>query len=173
MATYRKHPVKKTQPKKYRGPSRPIDPRNAPGMPSRQGPDRFGYALIAIGMAFVLIMVLFASIFQGGGATTATPASQAANPPPPGNSQAPSAATSAAQTQVAVAFATRTVSLPTISPADAKALYDAKSAAFIDVRDPNGYAAEHIPGATNILYTDAQKRIAEFPKTGNLIVYCQ
>ena len=44
--------------KKYRGPSRPIDPRYAPGQPKRQGRDTFGIALIGISTAFIIILLL-------------------------------------------------------------------------------------------------------------------
>ena len=111
----------------------------------------------------MLVLIVMIGIFQGAanGATTTTTA------------QAPAAATNAAATAIEVAFATQVTSLPTISPADARAEFAANSAKFIDVRDTPKYDASHIPGASNVVYTDAKNHMTEFPKTGNLILYCQ
>jgi len=156
---------------KYRGPSRPIDPRRAPGRPQQRGPDRFGYVLVGISVAFVLVLIVMIGIFQGAanGATTTT----TGQAPAPNDPQAQAAATNAAATAIEVAFATQITGLPTISPADARAQFAANSAKFIDVRDTAKYNASHIPGASNVVYTDAKNHMTEFPKAGNLILYCQ
>ena len=78
-------------------------------------------------------------------------------------------------TATAIAFATQTRPevLPHITVTEAKALFDANDAKFIDVRVADQYAAGHIRGAANIPYTDVGQRVAEIPRTGNVIVYCQ
>lgn len=155
--------------KKYRGPSRAIDPRRAPGRPAQRGPDRFGYTLIAIGLAFVLVLIVVASIVQSNSATPTTTGQVPASNDP----AAQAAATSVAATAAEVAFATQVTSLPTISPTDAQSLLAANNAKFVDVRATSQYDISHIQGASNVPYTDAQNRLSEFPKSGNLIIYCQ
>ena len=50
---------------------------------------------------------------------------------------------------------------------------DGGQAKVVDVREKASYDAEHVKGAVNIPYTDAQTRVSEFPKTGSIILYCQ
>jgi 3-mercaptopyruvate sulfurtransferase SseA len=78
-------------------------------------------------------------------------------------------------TATAIAFATQTRPevLPHVTVTEAKGLFDANDAKFIDVRVKEQYAAGHIQGAVNIPYTEVGQRVAEFPRTGNVIVYCQ
>jgi 3-mercaptopyruvate sulfurtransferase SseA len=78
-------------------------------------------------------------------------------------------------TATAIAFATvtRPEVLPHVTVTEAKALYDANDAKFVDVRVKEQYALGHIAGADNIPYTEVAERVAEFPRVGNLIVYCQ
>ena len=149
---------------KSRGPSRPIDPRYAPGRPVRRGPDRFGMTLIGLSLAGVLIIILIASLAAGNNTTTTTTTTNPA-------ASAPGTTPNVMATESV--FVQSVESLPRVSPADAKSEYDAKTATIIDVRDIARYKTEHIKGSTNIPYTEAQTRLAEFPKTGNLIVYCQ
>jgi hypothetical protein len=159
--------------KKYRGPSRPVDPRYAPGRPRRRGPDTFGIALITISTAFVIVFMVFLGT-QGNTATTttttiATPDTSSAN-----NPAATAAPSSDAQaTQTMVAFTAETAGLPRITPEEAKPSIMAGQVKLIDVREKTIYTTEHITGAINIPYTEAQTRVSEFPKTGNIILYCQ
>jgi hypothetical protein len=162
---------------KLRGPSRPIDPRRAPGVPRRKGPDMLGFWLVGIATAFVLVIFLVTSTAQPQSTAVTTPVTDPNAiinaPSPPVDLTAASAAPTspaAAATQQMVAFATRTADLPRVTAAEAKTQVDAR---IIDVRQKEIYAAEHIKGSTNIPYTDVQARLAEFPKAGNLIVYCQ
>jgi len=160
---------KNTKARSYRGPSRPIDPRRAPGRQQPRRADTFGYTLVFIGVGLVIVLIVLASIFQGG-SSTATSGTTAQQQAPVSN---PAAATAAAATAVEQSFGTQIAGLPTISPSEALALYSAKNASFIDVRSKAQYDSSHITGAPNILYTDAQTRLGEFSKTGNLILYCQ
>ena len=150
-----------------RGPSRPVDPRRAPGAPKRTGPDPFAVGLIAVSAVVVLAVVLLALLQNRGTSGTAT------NPqpqqPPAGQNVTPD------MTATAIAFATqsRPEVLPHITVTDAKALYDAENATFIDVRVASQYALGHIAGATNIPYGEVGQRVSEFPRAGNVIVYCQ
>jgi hypothetical protein len=147
-----------------RGPSRPIDPRRAPGPVRRTGPDPFAIGLIVVSGVVVLGVILLALMQNRGAANNTTnPQSQAGPTVPPD------------LTATAIAFATQTRPevLPHVSVTEAKTLYDANDARFIDVRVPEQYAAGHIQGAANIPYTDVGERVAEIPRTGNVIVYCQ
>lgn len=163
---------KKNQVRAYRGPSRPVDPRFVARNQRRGGGDRFGYALLGGGIGLVLVLIIAVAVLQGGNNNTAAPSVPAANTSVPA-AQPPANATNAAATQQAVAFATQQTGLTDISAADALKEYNAQTSKFIDVRDAARYATDHIPTAPNIPYTDAQKRVTEFPKTGNLILYCQ
>ncbi len=64
------------------------------------------------------------------------------------------------------------MSIPQITPEEAKKRLEAKSADFLDIRDPNSYAAGHIPGAKQL--TD--ETIAVFLKTADkkrpLVINC-
>src|SRR5438045_3254475 len=161
--------------KKYRGPSRPIDPRYAPGAARKRGPDTFLIALVGVSTAFVLILFLVLA-GQGNTGTPTTPttdtgsSSSSANAPPTVQTQPDSGAQA---TQTEAAFSTQTASLPRITPQDAKPMIDGGQARAIDVREKTIFQAEHIKGAVNIPYTDAQTRISEFPKTGDSHLHCQ
>jgi hypothetical protein len=76
-------------------------------------------------------------------------------------------------TATAIAFATSTSSLPFITPQDALALYQTGNAKFIDVRVVESYNKQHIKGSVNVPQAETFVRPKEFPKEGNLIVYCQ
>ena len=62
--------------------------------------------------------------------------------------------------------------IPQITAEEAKQRLEAKAADFLDIRDPNAYAAGHIPGAKPL--SDAT--IAEFLRTADknrpLVVNC-
>lgn len=147
-----------------RGASRPINPRNAPGGAPPRRINNVGIAMIAVSVVAVLVLVfLLATQNKSGSATN--PDTSANN-----SSLSPSAAT----TQTAVTFATQTSPdvLARITVKDAKALFDKGDAKFIDVRQAQFYTTEHIKGAINVPQADAGKRLADIPKTGNVIVYC-
>jgi rhodanese-related sulfurtransferase len=147
-----------------RGPSRPINARNAPGVPRPRRIDNVGIALIAVSVVAVLVLVfLLANQNKSSGASTT-----------PGTAANTSLDPAAATTQTAVVFATQTSPdiLPRITVKDAKALYDKGDAKFIDVRVADQYAAGHIKGAVNVPQAETGKRLADIPKTGNVIVYC-
>ena len=59
-----------------------------------------------------------------------------------------------------------------IGAAEAKQLVDAGQAAVIDVRDPQSYAAGHIPGALQIPLDYVQGELPWFPRDRKLIFYC-
>ena len=143
---------------RMRGPSRPIDPRYAPGRPARRGPDNFGLGLIAVSMAVAIVIILF--IAGQRGSSTVAPV-------------APSTDASASATQSAVAFYEQATTVQTITPQEALALHTANNAKFIDVRVNTEYVKQHIKGAVNIPNTEVEKRHTEIPKEGNVILYCQ
>ena len=147
---------KRKSPQKLRGPSRPIDPRYVPGRPARRGPDNFGLGLIAVSLAAAIAIILF--IASQRGTTTATP---------PTNDPV------ASITQTSIAFNSLATTLQHATPQEALALHQANNARFIDVRVNTEYVKQHVKGAVNIPYPDAQQRISEIPKEGNVILYCQ
>lgn len=59
-----------------------------------------------------------------------------------------------------------------IDAAEAKQLVDAGGAAVIDVRDPQSYAAGHVPGALQIPLAYVQGELPWFPRDRKLIFYC-
>jgi hypothetical protein len=147
---------KRKQPQKVRGPSRPVDPRYVPGRPARRGPDNFALGLIAVSLAAAIVIVLFIATQRG--PTTATPTTT--DPV-------------ASITQTSIAFNNLATTLQHATPQEALALHSANNAKFIDVRVNTEYVKQHIKGAVNIPYPDAQARLSEFPKDGNVILYCQ
>ena len=43
---------------------------------------------------------------------------------------------------------------------------------FVDLRSPREYQQKHLPGARSIPVAELDKRLAEIPKTGRVILYC-
>lgn len=169
----------RNKPRKVRGPSRPVDPRYAPGPAANRNRDRFGVVLITFSIAFVLVIILFASILAGNSSTTGTTASSGTSSGAPGqttrsvdlNAQATAQAV-AVGTQMVV-DATETAPLPRIEPKDAIALQAANNVTIVDVRGTNDYLQAHIKGAKSIPESEVSKQMADFPRMGNLVVYCQ
>ncbi|MEJ5314547.1 MULTISPECIES: rhodanese-like domain-containing protein [Anaerolinea] len=62
--------------------------------------------------------------------------------------------------------------IPRISLEDAKKAFDTQSAIFVDVRDSNSYAQQHIKGAINIPLGVLESRLNELPKDQWIILYC-
>lgn len=161
----------KRKPTKLRGPSRPIDPRNAPGYrPVKSRPDTFGMALLGISAAVVVLVMLFV-VLQNNSATTAgvagTGQDTAANTPPqnldPG----------AAATATIVSFLDIVADVPRLSIQEVRALQEANNVTIIDVMTPDRFARSHVAGAINIPQADVINRAAEIPKTGNVVIYCE
>lgn len=156
------------------GPSRPVDPRRAPGAAPRKGPDMFGMALIGVSAAFVLLIVALLALNGNRGATTTTGAANNAGAgagATPQNSAGGDAVASA--TAAEVVFLTQVADVPRISVQDTKALLDAHNVTIIDVRVPQNYTQEHIAGAINLPNNEYQQRLSEIPKTGNVVLYCE
>jgi hypothetical protein len=143
--------------RKYRGPSRPIDPRYRPGQPVRRGPDTFGMVLIGLSSAFVVLVVIFIALTQ----RSTTPTASSSSDP------------NALATQQAQAFQTQAATADRIAPQEAITLHASGNAKFVDVRPTDQYNQEHIVGATNIVYTDTARLAAELPREGQVILYCQ
>lgn len=62
--------------------------------------------------------------------------------------------------------------VPRLSLTDAKAVFDAGTATFIDVRGDPSYSISHIPGALDIAYADVQTGMSKLQKDQHLILYC-
>jgi hypothetical protein len=133
---------------KYRGPSRPVDPRYAPGAPGKKGIDSFGLVLIGVSTAAVLLIILYIAVTQGGGTAGTTAGTTGTG--------------TGTQPQV-----------PIISAQEALPQVTTGAARIVDVRLPTQYDAEHIQGATNLPYDKIQSLAAEVPRQGDVILYCQ
>jgi 3-mercaptopyruvate sulfurtransferase SseA len=59
-----------------------------------------------------------------------------------------------------------------VSLQDAKAAFDNGSAVFVDVRDAQSYASEHLKGAKSIPLGDIPTRLGELDKNAWIITYC-
>jgi 3-mercaptopyruvate sulfurtransferase SseA len=55
---------------------------------------------------------------------------------------------------------------------DAKTAYDQKKAVFVDVRDADSYASDHIPGALSIPLSELPDRLGEMDSNAWIITYC-
>ena len=55
---------------------------------------------------------------------------------------------------------------------DAKAAFDQKTAVFVDVRDADSYAKNHIPGALSIPLGELPDRLSEMDPNSWIITYC-
>lgn len=62
--------------------------------------------------------------------------------------------------------------LPRIEIADAFQRFEQGDALFVDARASGEFTYEHIPGAVNIPYTEAEARMGELPTDKDIIVYC-
>jgi hypothetical protein len=127
--------------------------------------DTFAIALVGISSALAVLIVF---LLLGRGNTP-----QPGATPPQTQQTVVSIDPSVAGTTTAVAFATETANLPFITPEEALQLHQTGAAKFIDVRLPESYAQKHIKGAVNVPQKDTFTNPKEFPKEGNLIVYCQ
>ncbi|MCO6449938.1 MAG: rhodanese-like domain-containing protein [Caldilineales bacterium] len=73
-----------------------------------------------------------------------------------------------------VAEAVDPASLPvTVQAADVNALLDNPDVVLIDVREPDEYAAGHIPGATLIPLGSIPSRMSEIPADKTVIAVCR
>ncbi|HEY0590996.1 MAG TPA: rhodanese-like domain-containing protein [Thermoanaerobaculia bacterium] len=61
---------------------------------------------------------------------------------------------------------------PRITAQEAKQLVDAGRATVVDTRDPQSFAAGHIPGALQIPLAFVQSELPWFPRDRKLIFYC-
>ncbi|MCU0490720.1 MAG: rhodanese-like domain-containing protein [Chloroflexaceae bacterium] len=92
--------------------------------------------------------MLATSLLLAGCANPASPVAESTTAAPPAATAAPAAPPAPAITVVAREDGQR------ISVADAKLLFDAKQALFVDTRDASDFAQSHIPGA--VLYQSAE-----------------
>jgi|GEM_PF-1940454 len=69
------------------------------------------------------------------------------------------------------------VDIPVLPVDDSFQIFQEKAAHFIDARDPEEFAAGHIPGAVNIPYDQMtlppySQAISRLDKNGRIVVYC-
>ncbi len=163
----------KRKPTKLRGPSRPIDPRNAPGYrPAKSGPDTFGLALLGVSGAFVVLVILFV-VLQNNSGTSASNVASTGQDTSSGNTTPQDLEPGAAATATIVSFLSIVADVPRLSIQEVRALHEANNVTVIDVMGPESFAASHVAGAKNIPQADVVKRAAEIPKTGNVVLYCE
>lgn len=159
---------KSKQKQKMRGPSRPVNSRYTARrvVVTRRGPDPFALWLIGISTALVIVVVFWVATSNRGNNNAAQTLSATQIPlvPTPAPAQA---------TQTAIAFATETGNLNRISVDELKSLVAANNVRVIDVRAKESYDAKHIKGAVNVPEAETFNRPKEFPRDGNLVVYCQ
>ena len=62
--------------------------------------------------------------------------------------------------------------IPEITVADAKERLEKSDAVFIDIRDPDSYAAGHIPQARHVHDGNVEEFIRDADKAKTVIVYC-
>lgn len=161
------------QKQKMRGPSRPVDPRYTVRRiaTARRGPDPFGIWLVGISTALVLLIVFWV-VTANRGATPVVPTQVASNPQTTVVTSPPTP--NAAQwTATTIAFDAETEGIPRISPEELKPLVEANNVKVVDVRVKASYDKQHIKGATSVPESDFLASVKEFPREGNLVVYCQ
>ena len=161
----------KRKPTKLRGPSRPIDPRNAPGYkPVKSGPDTFGMVLLGVSAAFVVLVILFVVLQNNNGSTTnvASTGQDASGNTAPQNLDG-----NAVATATTVALLNIVADVPRTSIQEVRKLQEANDVTIIDVMPAASFAASHVAGAKNIPQPQVLSRAAEIPKTGNVILYCE
>ena len=63
--------------------------------------------------------------------------------------------------------------VPRIDPAALHSRIEAgETLTIVDVRSRESYNSEHIPGAIHIPGSEVSSRLAEFPTTNDIILYC-
>jgi rhodanese-related sulfurtransferase len=124
--------------------------------------------IIVTGVGLLIVIALVALNTGNKSSTNSNTAQNVTLSPVAGNTVPPN------WTATTVAFDTVTAPsvLPRITLADAKALYDSGSAKIIDVREANIYTQGHIKGAINIPEANIGTHLADVPKTGTVILYC-
>ena len=62
--------------------------------------------------------------------------------------------------------------VPEIDTPQAQLLLEAGTATFVDVRDPDSFRAEHIPGAIHLDDSNVHQFVADADKQATVVVYC-
>ncbi|NOX61635.1 MAG: zinc-ribbon domain-containing protein [Chloroflexi bacterium] len=62
--------------------------------------------------------------------------------------------------------------VPRITVTEAKVLYDAGAAIFVDVRSQGEYETAHVANAWSLPMADLEARYQELPKNATIITYC-
>lgn len=61
---------------------------------------------------------------------------------------------------------------PYVTPVAVKTWQEEKEVVFLDVREPDEFAAGHLPGARNIVWTEVASLIGQLPKDRPIVTYC-
>jgi hypothetical protein len=144
------------------------EPGHALESAPKQGRNTFNIAIIGIAVLAVLV-ILWASTANKGadnqsisaGGTSAN--DQSATIPTQGTNNV-------AQTPQAQEPASNEP--PFIEPQEVLDLYNAQNVLIVDVRAPEAYKESHVKDAVSIPEAEVATRLREFPKTGNLVLYC-
>jgi len=114
-------------------------------------PNRLAPLLLIVGGLAIILAVLFGQSLT--------------NSPQP-------AATSPSGNPVGLPSVVPVSSIQRVSLADARKALDMKAAVFVDVRDADVFAVDHIPGALNIPLGDIETRYRELNPNQWIITYC-
>ena len=128
------------------------------------------WLLPAIVGAIILLAALVAVVLTGG-LTPARPAPAGVSPEQQAAATAHAGATSAAAPQAHGGLNPEGPAVEVISLAEARALFDAGTAIFVDVRSGSAYSAGHIPGALTITSRELEERLRNPPDGAVIIAY--
>lgn len=119
----------------------------------------------------IIALAALVAIVLTGGLGTARPAPAAVAPEQPAAATAHAGATSEAVTQAHGGLNPEGPPVEVISLAEARALFDAGRAIFVDVRSGSAYSAGHIPGALTITSRELEERLKNLPDGAVIIAY--
>ncbi len=64
------------------------------------------------------------------------------------------------------------IDIPQIDVSQAKLLYEAGTATFVDIRDPAAFQGSHIPGAVRVDDSNVREFVTDADKQATVVVYC-
>ncbi len=62
--------------------------------------------------------------------------------------------------------------IPEIDFSQAQGLFEAGTATFVDIRDPDSFQEGHVPGAIRLDDSNIQQFVADTDKQATVVVYC-
>lgn len=120
--------------------------------------------------AIILLAALLAVVLTGR-LVPARPAPAASSPEQQAAATAHAGATGEAVPQAHGGLNPEGPAVEVISLAEARALFDAGKAIFVDVRSGSAFSAGHIPGALTITSRELEERLKDLPDGAMIIAY--